>query len=83
MDNFDTIFDAFRNCITNPKCKDCPWEYCKKLNQTRVEIPLDLCLDVVELLKEQKKIVKEARKEQKRREKEAKKEQKRREKDTD
>jgi thermostable 8-oxoguanine DNA glycosylase len=52
MEDKDKIFDAFRNCITEPKCKDCPWESCEEFHQTK-KIPLDLCLDILKLLKEQ------------------------------
>ena len=48
----EKVFDAFRNCITEPKCKDCPWETCEEFHQTK-KIPLDLCLDILKLLKEQ------------------------------
>lgn len=48
----EKVFDAFRNCITEPKCRDCPWETCEEFHQTK-KIPLDLCLDILELLKEQ------------------------------
>ena len=48
----DKVFDAFRNCITEPKCRDCPWETCEEFHQTK-KIPLDLCLDILKLLKEQ------------------------------
>ena len=49
----DKIFDALRNCITEPKCKDCPWETCEKLDIPRVRIPVDLGLAIIRLLKEQ------------------------------
>ena len=49
----EKIFDAFRNCITEPKCRDCPWEQCEQFNQKKVSIPLTLALDVLNLLKEQ------------------------------
>jgi hypothetical protein len=52
MEDKDKIFDAFRNCITEPKCKDCPWESCEEFHQTK-KIPLDLCLDILKLMKEQ------------------------------
>ena len=48
----EKVFDAFRNCITEPKCRDCPWETCEEFHQTK-KIPLDLCLDILKLLKEQ------------------------------
>lgn len=53
----DKVFDAFRNCITEPKCKNCPWEQCEQFNQKKVEIPVTLALDVIELLKEQETVV--------------------------
>ena len=51
MPDREKVFDALRNCITEPKCKDCPWETCEEFHQTKT-IPLDLCLDILELLKE-------------------------------
>lgn len=57
----DKVFDAFRNCITEPKCRDCPWEQCEQFNQKKTEIPITLALDVIELLKEQGKTVKATR----------------------
>ena len=51
----DKIFDALRNCITEPKCKDCPWETCEKFDIPRVRIPVDLGLAILALLKEHEK----------------------------
>ena len=51
----EKVFDALRNCITEPKCRDCPWESCEQFHQTKT-IPLDLCLDILELLKEQEAV---------------------------
>ena len=53
MTENDRVFDAFRNCITEPKCKDCPWTECDKLKNRRVEIPIDLALAVMRMLKAQ------------------------------
>lgn len=25
MHDIDRVIDAFRNCITEPQCRDCPW----------------------------------------------------------
>lgn len=61
MINRDKVFDAFRNCITEPKCKDCPWEQCEQFNQKKVDIPVTLALDVIELLKEQEAIIEQYR----------------------
>lgn len=44
------VVDAFRNCITEPKCRDCPWEQCEEMNNRKIKIPVDLCLDVMQLL---------------------------------
>ena len=49
----EKVFEAFRNCITEPKCRDCPWEQCEQFNQKKVEIPVTLALDVINLLNEQ------------------------------
>lgn len=56
MTENDRVFDAFRNCITEPKCKDCPWTECDKLKNRRVEIPIDLALAVMRMLKAQEQI---------------------------
>jgi len=64
MPDREKVFDAFRNCITEPKCKDCPWEQCEQFNQKKVTIPVTLALDVLELLKWQEpkmvKVIKNA-----------------------
>lgn len=56
MTDSEKVFEAFRNCITEPKCRDCPWEQCEQFNQKKVEIPVTLALDVINLLKEQEAI---------------------------
>jgi len=56
MSDREKVFDAFRNCITEPKCKDCPWEQCEQFNQKKVSIPTTLALDVLNLLKEQEAV---------------------------
>ena len=61
MPDREKVFDAFRNCITEPKCKDCPWEQCEQFNQKKVSIPATLALDVLNLLKEQEKEIKALR----------------------
>lgn len=53
MSEHDRVLDAFRNCITEPKCKDCPWIECNTLNNGYVEIPRDLALAVMRELKTQ------------------------------
>ena len=54
MADREKVFDAIRNCITEPKCKDCPWEDCERVGHKKTEVPVTLLLDVLELLREQK-----------------------------
>lgn len=49
----EKIFDALRNCTTEPKCRDCPWEECERFDCKKVNVPVNLLLDVLKLLKEQ------------------------------
>ena len=53
MANRDKVFDALRNCITEPKCRDCPWEECERFDCKKANVPVNLLLDVLNLLKEQ------------------------------
>ena len=57
MTDRDKVFDAIRNCITEPKCKDCPWEDCENVGHKRVDVPVTLMLDVLNVLKEQETVV--------------------------
>lgn len=56
MNEQDRIFDAFRNCITEPKCRDCPWTECDTLKNRVVEIPIDLALAVMRMLEAQEPV---------------------------
>lgn len=56
MADLEKVFDAIRNCVTEPKCKDCPWEDCEKIGCKRVTVPVTLLLDTLNLLKEQEAI---------------------------
>ena len=47
MTEHDRILDAFRNCITEPKYKDCPWTECEELDNRKIKIPADLALSVM------------------------------------
>ena len=47
MTEHDRVLDAFRNCITEPKCKDCPWTECSTMDNGNAEIPRDLALAVM------------------------------------
>ena len=51
------VFDALRNCVTEPKCKDCPWEDCEKIGCKRTKVPVTLLLDTLNLLKEQQETI--------------------------
>ena len=48
--NKELIAEAFRNCITEPKCRDCPWKTCEMFDQPKTRIPLDLALAVNSML---------------------------------
>ena len=53
----EKVFDALRNCITEQKCRNCPWEECGEFNCKKTDIPVHLGLDILEVLKEQLEIV--------------------------
>ena len=55
MNETDKIFNAIRNCITEPKCRDCIWEECNEFHKT-VEIPIGLGLAICRLLREQEPV---------------------------
>lgn len=50
MADFDTVFNALRCCATDQKCKGCTRDECKKIEQTKTDVPVTLLLDVLELL---------------------------------
>lgn len=50
MNDIEKVCNAFRNCITEPKCRNCPWEQCNTIKNKKVEIPIDLALEVNNLL---------------------------------
>ena len=49
MTERERIIDAFRNCITEPKCRCCPWD-CDTIKNRQVDIPIDLALAVDRIL---------------------------------
>lgn len=51
MPDREKVFDAIRNCITEPKCRDCPWDECEKFDCKKVSVPVSLMLDALKLLK--------------------------------
>ncbi len=48
----EKVIDAIRNCIDKPKCRDCPWEDCERFDCKRVNVPVSLMLDILQLLKD-------------------------------
>jgi hypothetical protein len=56
MPDREKVFDAIRNCITEPKCRDCPWDECEKFDCKKVSVPVSLLLDALKLLKEQEAV---------------------------
>lgn len=58
MTERDRVLDAFRNCITEPKCRNCPWTMCSTLDNGSVEIPRDLALAVMrELVSQEPRVM--------------------------
>jgi len=55
MADREKVFDALRNCVTEPKCKDCPWEDCEKIGCKRTKVPVTLLLDALTVLKDDAK----------------------------
>lgn len=56
----DLIFESFRNCVSDQKCKGCEWKACKVAQCRKVGIPVDLAFAVIslmaDLLKEQEAV---------------------------
>ena len=52
MSDREKVFDALRCCITEGKCRNCPWEDCKKVGSKRAIVPVTLMLDALNLMKE-------------------------------
>ena len=61
MPDKEKVFDAIRNCITEPKCRDCPWDECEKFDCKKVSVPVSLMLDALKLLKEQEAEIRQLR----------------------
>ena len=53
MDKLEKVIRALENCTDTPKCKDCPWETCEAFDGVDIEIPRDLAIAALELLKAQ------------------------------
>ena len=43
------VLKALKNCIDEPKCRDCPWEDCEQFECIRVDVPKSLLMDVINL----------------------------------
>lgn len=53
--------EAFRNCVTEPKCKGCPkTEVCIRAPGNLVSIPKPLALDMLNVLNEQERLISKA-----------------------
>ena len=57
MADREKVFDALRCCITEGKCRNCPWEDCEKVGSKRAIVPVTLMLDALNLLKEQQETI--------------------------
>lgn len=55
----EKVFDAFRHCMSEQKCRGCKNKKCKEFNRDLIlkRIPERLGLEVLELLKEQQEII--------------------------
>lgn len=53
MDKLEKVICALENCTDTPRCKDCPWETCEACDGVDIEIPRDLAVAALELLKAQ------------------------------
>ena len=49
----EKVICALENCTDIPKCKDCPWETCEAFDGVDIEVPRDLVMAVLELLRAQ------------------------------
>jgi len=52
MIDYEKVFNTFRNCITEPKCKNCEGLPECKYKDQKLEIPKALALDVLNALGE-------------------------------
>ena len=56
MDNLHgKVLSALKNCVDNPKCRDCPWEECEGPH-AHVQLPKGLVEAVIGLLKAQEPV---------------------------
>lgn len=51
MADREKVFDAIRNRVTEPKCKDCHWEDCERFGCKRTTVPVTLLLEALNVLK--------------------------------
>lgn len=56
MADREKVISAIQNCITVPKCRDCPWEECEEQHVAVDGIPLGLMRDTLKLLEEQEPV---------------------------
>jgi hypothetical protein len=55
MHDREKVLAALKNCIDEPKCKDCPWEECEGEHE-HVEMPKGLVEAVVEMMEGNKTV---------------------------
>lgn len=63
MPGIAKIIRAIENCVDVPKCRNCPWETCEEIDHKSVEVPLDLMISVLSVIREQNKKIRALKKE--------------------
>ena len=63
MPGIAKIIRAIENCVDVPKCRNCPWETCEEIDHKSVEVPLDLMISVLSVIREQNKKISALKKE--------------------
>ena len=46
------VIRAIENCTNKPKCRDCPWKECEKVDCERVETPKSLLLEAKNIIRQ-------------------------------
>ena len=49
----EKVIKSFEECLKTPRCQDCPWESCERVDCARAEMPYDLVYTGLALLKAQ------------------------------
>ena len=53
MDDLKMVIDALEQCLNTPRCQDCSWESCNRIDCQRAELPMDLVYYAFDILKAQ------------------------------